>query len=72
MFDLGKHKIEIKCPSCNRGHSATLNEVGKKTIKCGCGANIQLQDSNNSVRNGVSDINKGFKKLEDTLKKFGK
>lgn len=72
MFDLGKQKIEINCPSCNRRHAATFNDVGKKTIRCGCGTNIQLQDSNNSVRNSVNDINKSFKKLEDAFKKFGR
>ncbi len=73
MIDLGKEKVPVSCPSCKRKHSATLNDVSRgKVIKCSCGTNIQLSDQSGSVKRGVSDINKAFKKLDETFKKFGK
>jgi hypothetical protein len=72
MLDLGKEKVPVNCPSCNRRHSATLNDVGRgRVIRCGCGTNIQLKDSDGSVKRGVNDINRAFKKLDDTFKKLG-
>lgn len=72
MFDLGKQKIEVKC-SCGKKHSTTLQDVSnKKTIKCGCGISIQLQDSNGSVKKSVSTVNKSIGDLQKTLKKLGK
>lgn len=72
MFDLGKQKIEVKC-DCGRKHSVTLQDVSnRKTIKCGCGVSIQLQDSNGSVKENVSSVNKSIGDLEKMLKKLGK
>lgn len=72
MLDLGKEKVPVNCPSCNRRHSATLNDVGcGRIIRCGCGTNIQLKDSGGSVRRGVNDVNKAMKDLENSFKKLG-
>lgn len=73
MFDLGKEKVTVNCPSCNRKHTATFNDVSRnRTVRCGCGANLKLTDSGGSVKKGVSNINKAFKDLENTFKKLGK
>lgn len=72
MFDLSKEKMDVKC-DCGRKHIATLQDaINRKTIKCSCGTNIQLNDKNGSARKGVNDINKAFRDLENTFKKLGK
>ena len=71
MLDLGKEKVPVKCPSCNRRHTATLNDVGRsRVITCGCGTNIQLRDGGGSVKIGVTNINRALKRLDDTIKKI--
>jgi methionine synthase I (cobalamin-dependent) len=73
MFDLGKQTIAINCPTCNKKHTVTLNKVSSNsTINCSCRTNISLKDSNGKVKRTVSDINKEFKKFEDTLKKLAR
>lgn len=73
MFDLSKQKIDVPCPTCKRKHVATIKDVmNKKVIHCSCDTNIQLTDSNGSVKKSVNDINSSFKKLNDTMKKFGR
>lgn len=72
MFDLSKEKIDVKC-NCGRKHIATLQDaINRKVIRCSCGTNIHLNDNKGSVKRGVTDINKAFKDLENTLKKFGR
>lgn len=72
MFDLGKEKIDVKC-DCGRKHIATLHDaINRKIIRCSCGNTIELTDSNNSVKKGVSDINKAFSDLENSFKKLGR
>lgn len=68
MFDIGKQKVEVKC-DCGRKHYPTLQDVSnRKTINCGCGTPIQLQDSNGSVKRNVSKINKSVSDLDKCLK----
>ena len=71
MFDISKEKIDIQC-DCGRKHVATFQDaINQKIIRCSCGANIQLNDGNGSVRMGVTDINKAFRDLENAFKKLG-
>lgn len=71
MYDLSKQKTTVACPKCKRVHSATFQDVIiRKTFKCQCGATLNLEDKNGSVKKAVNDINKEFKNLENTLKKF--
>lgn len=73
MFDLSKEKITIGCPTCNRKHQVTLQQVANgATVKCSCNTNIKLQDKGGSTRRGIGNVNSAFKKLESTFKKFGK
>jgi transcription elongation factor Elf1 len=73
MFDLGKEKITIECPSCNRKHQATLQQVSNRaTIHCSCGTNIKLEDKGGSTRRGIQSINDSMKKVNDAFKKLGK
>lgn len=72
MFDLSKEKIDVKC-DCGRKHIVTLQDaINRKVIKCSCGTNIQLNDSNGSVKKSVTDINKAFRDLENTFKQLGR
>ncbi len=71
MFDIGKEKIEVKC-DCGRRHKASLNDVvNRKTIRCSCGININLQATGSSKKT-ISSINKSISELEKSLKKLGK
>ena len=68
MFDLGKEQIEVEC-DCGVTHTANFQDaIDKKIIRCRCGTNIQLNDDNGSVSRSVSELNKAFKDLDDTLK----
>lgn len=72
MLDISKQKVDAKC-SCGIRHAATFQDVvNSKTIRCSCGAAIQLKDANGSVKKSVNDINKAFKDLENTFKKLGR
>ena len=74
MIDIGKHKIDIKCPNCNGSIKINLGQVSRQqVVKCNsCYQNVQIQDSNGSARKGIRDMNKAFKDLEKTFKSFGK
>jgi transcription elongation factor Elf1 len=64
MYDLGKEKVTVNCPSCKRKHSATLQQAANgATIRCTCGTNIKLQDKGSSVKKSIRSINDAFKKL---------
>lgn len=72
MFDIGKQKVDVTC-NCGRRHSPTLQDVSnRRSIRCGCGATIQLNDSGGSVKKGVSDINKSLNDLEKMFKGLGR
>lgn len=72
MFDLSKEKIDVKC-DCGRKNVATLQDaINRKVIRCSCGSNIELTDSNGSVKKGVSDVNKAVRDLENSFKKLGR
>ncbi|WP_407692702.1 MJ0042-type zinc finger domain-containing protein [Reichenbachiella carrageenanivorans] len=74
MIDIGKQKIDMKCPNCRRSIKISLDQVSRQQIvRCNsCSQDIQLQDSRGSAKKGVREMNKAFKDLERTLKSFGK
>ena len=73
MIDISKQSVKLDCPECKRSISVTIKQVADEvTIKCSCGQSIKLTDSNGSAKKSIRDINKSFKSLENTLKKFGK
>lgn len=72
-MDISKQTVELDCPECKKSITVTLQQVADEaTIKCSCGQSIKLTDSNGSAKKSIRDINKSFKSLENTLKKFGK
>jgi uncharacterized Zn finger protein len=73
MFDLGKEKINIDCPSCGTKNITTILQVANgSTIRCSCGRNIKLHDKDGSARRSISSINNSMKKLNDVFKKLGR
>ncbi|MBE7443305.1 MAG: hypothetical protein HS119_12735 [Flavobacteriales bacterium] len=73
MMDISKQTVKLDCPECKKSITVTLQQVADETtIKCSCGQSIKLTDSNGSAKKSIRDINKSFKSLENTLKKFGK
>lgn len=73
MFDISNQKLDLKCPNCGRAHRISLDDIEReRTIPCGCGKNIKLNDANGSVKRSIGSVNQSLRKLENTLKKFGK
>ena len=73
MIDISKQSVKIDCPECKRSISVTIKQVADEVlVKCSCGQVIQLQDSTGTNKKAIRDINKSFKSLGNTLKKFGK
>ncbi len=73
MIDISKQSVKLDCPECKRSMTVTIKQVADEAlIKCNCGQEIQLKDSNGTNKKAIRDINKSFKDLENTLKKFGK
>lgn len=73
MMDISNQTVKVQCSECNRSISVTLKQVANETlIRCNCGQEIQLEDSNGTNKKAIKDVNKSFKDLERTLKNFGK
>jgi len=73
MIDISKQTVNVNCPVCKRSITVSLKQVADEgLVKCTCGQEIQLKDSNGTNRKAIHDINKSFKDLENTLKNFGR
>jgi predicted RNA-binding protein Jag len=73
MIDISKQTVNMNCPECKRSITVSLKQVADEVlVKCNCGQEIQLKDSNGTNRKAIHDINKSFKDLENTFKNFGK
>lgn len=74
MIDISKTKLDLKCTACDQPFSVTLADVtaGKK-VKCAkCGVVTVLKDADGSAAKSVRQMNAGFKKLDDAIKKFNR
>lgn len=73
MIDISKETVKLDCPECHKGVTVALKQVADEAlVKCSCGQEIQLIDSNDSGKKVIRDINKSFQDFEKTLKKLGK
>lgn len=73
MFDLSKQTASFNCENCGRSHKVKFADVAAgRTVSCACGTTIKLVDHGGSVAKGVRDVNAGFKKLEDAIKKINR
>jgi len=71
MYDLSKQTVIVTCEGCGRHHQKTLGQVAAgHTIHCPCGLRTKLKDSDGSVAQGIRNVNDGFKKLGDTMKRM--
>jgi peptide subunit release factor 1 (eRF1) len=70
MISLDKTTIDIHCPQCDFINEVTLGQIRLQeiTICRGCKANIELIDSNNSVRKAKETIEKQLKQIEKLLR----
>lgn len=71
-MDISQSKIDVPCPKCKASISVSLKQVEQQdTITCSaCNSKIDLVDKDGSAKKAVLDVNKSFKDLEDTIKKF--
>ena len=73
MIDISKQTVKLDCPECKKPITVSLKQVADEVlIRCNCGQEIQLQDSNGTNKKAIRNINKSFKDLERTFKKLGK
>lgn len=72
-MDISKQTVKLDCPECKRSISVTLKQVADEvTLKCNCGQEIKLTDSNGTAKKSIKDVNKSFKEFENALKKLGR
>lgn len=74
MINIGKHEVEHKCPTCGFKMTFSLEQVAKEiAVKCKkCNNSIALKDAGHKTRKMIKDSNDAFKKLEKTMKNFGR
>jgi hypothetical protein len=74
MTNLNYLWVGVECPKCKYiGEIQLVDVKSEKQVFChNCKINIQLQDDQASVHNGVEIINKAFKNIENLFKNFGK
>jgi transcription elongation factor Elf1 len=73
MIDISEQSLKLDCPGCKKSVSVTIKQVAEEALlKCSCGQEIQLRDSNGTSKNAIRDINMSFRDLEKAFKKFGK
>lgn len=71
---LDNAEITIECPSCRRKIKQRLGRLkDNQALRCLCGQDfvVRLGDKG-SVAQVVKAANKGFSRLDATIKKFGK
>lgn len=73
MIDISTTKVDVPCPKCKSKNSLTLNQIQQQqTIICsGCKTKITLVDKSSSTKKAIQNVNKSFRELSDTIKKFG-
>jgi len=73
MIDISKQTVKIDCPECKRPITVTLKQVANEALmKCNCGREIQLVDSNGTNKKAIRDINKSIMDIDKAFYKLGK
>lgn len=71
MYDISKQSVKIECPNCKNSIPVTLNQIAEQVlVKCICGQEIQLQDSNGTNKKAIDEVNKSFKDLEKSIRQL--
>jgi hypothetical protein len=73
-INLDKFEVEVDCPRCNFTNPIWLRQARlRDVVICrGCKANIQLDDSMNSVRKAYRSIRRAMDDLQETVAKFNR
>ena len=71
-INLDKFEIEVDCPRCNFANPIWLRQARLRDVLIcrGCKANVQLDDSMNSVRKAYRSIRRAMDDLRETVAKL--
>ena len=69
MLNLDKQSFEFECPKCGFYNKATIGQArGRDVVICrGCKSNVRMEDSMNSCRKAVRQVNRAVRELEDEM-----
>jgi hypothetical protein len=69
QIDLDKFEVEVDCPRCQFSNPIWLKQARlRDVIICrGCKANMQLDDSMNTVRKGVRSVHRVLDQLHESI-----
>ena len=73
-IDLDKVEVEIECPQCQFYNPVLLKQARlRDVIICrGCKANIQLDDSMNTVRKARQSVQRALADFFEAVRRFGR
>ncbi|HMP57759.1 MAG TPA: hypothetical protein PKD86_00275 [Gemmatales bacterium] len=73
-IDLDTFEVDVECPRCGFANTIWMRQARlRDVVICrGCKANIQLDDSMNSVRKAHRSIRRAMQDLRDTIAKFNR
>lgn len=73
-INLDNIEVEVECPRCSFANTIWLRQARlRDVVICrGCKANIQLDDSMNSVRKARHSVRRAMQDLRDTIAKFNR
>lgn len=73
-INLDKIEVEVDCPRCGFANPIWLRQARlRDVVICrGCKANVQLDDSMNSVRKAHRSIRRAMAGLRETVAKFNR
>ena len=68
-INIDKFEVEVECPRCNFANSIWMKQARlRDMVICrGCEANIQLDDSMNTVRKARRSMRRAMQDLLDTI-----
>jgi len=71
MIDISERNVDLECPQCGAIHTVKLSDIAAETtLNCTCGTNIKLVDKDGSMAHGIQEVNSGFRRLEETIRKI--
>src|SRR5271157_3928559 len=73
-INLDKFEVEVHCPRCKFANPIWLKQARlRDVIICrGCKANIQLDDSMNTVRKGIRDVHRALEQLHEQIESINR
>ncbi len=74
QINLDKFEVEVDCPRCQFANPIWLKQARfRDVIICrGCKANIQLEDSMNTVRKGVRSVHQALDQLHHQIESINR